>query len=148
MWNGKYMKNVLCEMKKFMWLFIYQELNKYDMKDSHFVLQKVYYFLQSQHNSQLKIRDLMMFVDKKRLFCFLMERLVRTEWGTESPAALTQSKVQVFGWMMLLIYWHLYYKHGALALFLLLILSLSLLSHRHRYLFLQFFLRRLLLHLL
>lgn len=40
------------------------------MKDSHFVLQKVYYFLQSQHNSQLKIRDLMMSVDKKRLFVF------------------------------------------------------------------------------
>lgn len=38
------------------------------MKDAHSVLQKVYYFLQSQHNSQLKIRDLMMSVDKKRLF--------------------------------------------------------------------------------
>lgn len=57
-------------MKKFIWLFIYQEWNKYDMKDSHFALPKVYYFLQSQHNSQLKIRDLMIFVDKKRLFVF------------------------------------------------------------------------------
>lgn len=74
------------------------------MKDSHFALPKVYYFLRSQHNSQLKIRDLMIFVDKKRLFVFLMERLVRTERGTKCPAAITQSKVQVFGWMMLLIY--------------------------------------------
>lgn len=77
-----------------------------------------------------------------------MERLVRTERGTKSPAAFTQSKVQVFGWMMLLIYWHSYYKHDALALFLLLILLLSSLSHRRCYLFLQFFLRCLLFHLL
>lgn len=48
------MKNVLCEMKKFMWLFIYQELNKYDMKDAHFVLQRITTFYRVNTTANLK----------------------------------------------------------------------------------------------
>lgn len=67
-------------------------------------------------------------VKRDTFFFSPMERLVRTERGTKSPAVFTQRKnVQVFRWMTLLIYWHSYYKHDALALHLL-VLSLCSLS--------------------